>query len=104
MTIPAVHEDCVRPPSLYFVKKRRISYPVKMMTTGPIGHVANKLVSIAIEQGDVPLDFGAKPVIEQCITGGLRPGKEHANIKCVIRSECPKNRSVVLYRVRADDR
>jgi hypothetical protein len=75
-----------------------------MMTTGQVGHVANKLVSIAIEQGDVPLHFRPKPVIEQCTTGGLRPGKKHANIKRVICSEFPKNRSVVLYRVRADDR
>jgi hypothetical protein len=75
-----------------------------MMAAGSVGDVANELVGIAIEQGNVPLYFGAKPVIEQGTIGRLRPGKEYAKIKRVICSECPKDRGVILYRVRADDR
>jgi hypothetical protein len=104
VAVPAVDEDRVGPPSLYFVNQSWISYTAKMMAAGPVGDVANELVSIAIEQGDVPLHFGPKPMIEQGAIGRLRPGKEHAKIKRVICSECPKDRGVVLYRVRADDR
>ena len=72
MRIPAVHEDRVRPPSLYFVNESRIFYAAKMMTAGSVGHVANELVSVAIEQRDVPLNVGSESRVELRACGGLR--------------------------------
>ena len=102
--IPGVNEKGVRIPSLYFVRQCRRIQSAEMTQPGPLRDVGYELVRVAIEQRDVPFHFGAKPMIEQGAIGRLRPGKEHAKIKRLIRSECPKDRSVVLYWVRAEDR
>lgn len=84
VTVPTVHEDRVGSPCLYFVNEGWISYAVKMMAAGSVRYVVNEPVIVAIEEGDVPFNFGAKSMIEQGTVGRLRPGIEHAEINCAV--------------------